>query len=305
MKSFKVKYLVFAALLLVFSACKKENGLSPEERSLKELNELQPIPVNLTFYKTEAAIGTVTVTIESENKTISVTSTSGSCGATGSANFNLSVGSHDYTATDGIRYWAGTVVVSNGHCTVQRIALIDALSGDGEATFWNNEASVNVVYVTINGVTEQITSTTIATYCNYTGSANFSLSYGTYSYSATDGTYNWSGTVSVTPGGCTLKELNIANSGGGSSTGDVMFWLQSDLGHGYISVYVDGTYRGQITNYYSGTPTSCGVTGLTVALSPGNHTWNATAGTYYWPASGGTGTVTVTDGGCFKMQLTN
>lgn len=87
--------------------------------------------------------------------------------------------------------------------------------------------------------------------------------------------------------------------GGGDEDGQIMFWIQSDLGCGNISVTLEGQGSGSISGYYSTSP-SCGASGSANFTVP--------AGTYSFSAScdGRTwdGSVTVSEGQCFKMQLT-
>ena len=90
---------------------------------------------------------------------------------------------------------------------------------------------------------------------------------------------------------------------GGGNTGDdgtVMFWTQSDFGCGFITVNVGGI-SGTISGYYSGGAPSCGASSsANFTLPPGNYNFTASCDELTWD-----GTVTVTAGGCYKMQLTN
>jgi hypothetical protein len=93
----------------------------------------------------------------------------------------------------------------------------------------------------------------------------------------------------------------LQNGGGGTTetTGQVMFWTQNDLGCGTITVNVAGN-GGSITGYYSSGAPSCGAAyGANFTLPAGNYSFTASCSSYNW-----NGNVTVTAGGCFKMQLT-
>lgn len=95
-------------------------------------------------------------------------------------------------------------------------------------------------------------------------------------------------------------ECGDLNGGGGGGNGDgsLMFWVQNDLGCGYINVSVGG-YSGNISGYYNTSP-SCGASSAAnFTLPAGNYNFSASCDGMTW-----SGTVTVTSGGCFKMQLT-
>jgi hypothetical protein len=97
-----------------------------------------------------------------------------------------------------------------------------------------------------------------------------------------------------------IYRYNESGGGGGSTTGQVMFWIQSDLGCGNITVTVSGSSK-SITGYYSGGAPSCGSSSTaTFTLNPGTYSFNASCSGKTW-----NGNVTVTAGNCFKMQLTN
>jgi len=84
-----------------------------------------------------------------------------------------------------------------------------------------------------------------------------------------------------------------------SSTGEAMFWTDADYGVGYIDVYVDGLYEGQITGFYSSGVPDCGASGcVTIERDPGTYSYNAAAGGTTW-----SGSVTITAGGCYTMRL--
>lgn len=86
--------------------------------------------------------------------------------------------------------------------------------------------------------------------------------------------------------------------GGGNGNGDIIFWTQSDHGCGPINVTINGQ-SGSITSYFSASP-SCGTSGCAnFTLPAGNYTYSAECDSYTW----GPTSVTVTEGGCFKMRL--
>jgi hypothetical protein len=89
------------------------------------------------------------------------------------------------------------------------------------------------------------------------------------------------------------------NGGGGTSTGQVMFWVASDFGCGNISVSCNGTTL-QITGYNQTAP-ACGASNsATFTLSPGTYSYSANCSGFTW-----SGSIVVTDGLCNKIQFTN
>ncbi len=85
----------------------------------------------------------------------------------------------------------------------------------------------------------------------------------------------------------------------GGTNGMQSFYVESDLGHGPISVYVDGTFQGTITHYNSSGIT-CGSGDVNVTLSAGTHSYSATATGYSW-----SNTFTVTQEVCASRKLIN
>jgi uncharacterized protein (TIGR02145 family) len=83
-------------------------------------------------------------------------------------------------------------------------------------------------------------------------------------------------------------------------TGQVMFWVASDLGCGpTITVNCNGEIK-LISKYYSGGTPSCDADGCaTFSMAPGDYSFTAFCSGKNW-----SGTVTVTSGGCSTMQLT-
>jgi hypothetical protein len=69
----------------------------------------------------------------------------------------------------------------------------------GSVTFYNNQTSVGVVTVTLNGYSDQIIRTKVPSACDDLDCASFSnLVYGNYNFTATAATgQRWSGTVNV------------------------------------------------------------------------------------------------------------
>ncbi|PZR21115.1 MAG: hypothetical protein DI539_08965 [Flavobacterium psychrophilum] len=90
------------------------------------------------------------------------------------------------------------------------------------------------------------------------------------------------------------------NGGGGSGDGQVMFWVRSDLGCGFITVNIAGL-SDTIDGYYSAGSPSCGATSAaTFQLPAGSYNYSASCDGLTW-----NGTVNVSEDGCFKMELVN
>ncbi|MBI9037774.1 MAG: hypothetical protein JEY97_06535 [Bacteroidales bacterium] len=82
--------------------------------------------------------------------------------------------------------------------------------------------------------------------------------------------------------------------------GEGVFWVDTDYGIGTISVYVEGTFEGKITSFYStGTP-DCGASGcVTIERDPGSYSFYAESQLgIYW-----NGSITISSGGCKRMRL--
>ncbi|MEI6059359.1 MAG: hypothetical protein WCR72_01560 [Bacteroidota bacterium] len=81
-------------------------------------------------------------------------------------------------------------------------------------------------------------------------------------------------------------------------TGQAMFWTsRADVS--YISVYVSNVNVGTISVYSTSGQPVCGTSGfVTVDKSPGTYSFTASDGKLNW-----SGTIIVSAGGCYKMQL--
>jgi len=81
--------------------------------------------------------------------------------------------------------------------------------------------------------------------------------------------------------------------------GDGVFWTDADYGHGYISVYLEGTYIGDITNYFSSSP-DCYASGcVSFTRYPGTYSFYAEANDGTWWQ----GSITIYGDNCSKMRL--
>jgi len=104
--------------------------------------------------------------------------------------------------------------------------------------------------------------------------------------------------------GCTDEDAanydSAANEDDGSCyyEGEAVFWTDDDYGVGNISVYVGGTYEGQITGYYDYAPACNASSAVTVTRSPGTHYFTASATGTTWE-----GSIYITTNGCYTMRL--
>ena len=158
---------------------------------------------NVTFYfdqngpNATVNIGGQTATVSSNYQTGAPT-----CGilAAGCANFTLTPGTYNYSASSTLTTWSGSVTITAEGCTE-----VSLPQSTGAATFWTSSSSFGNITVTVNGGTGVITGfTSVGTpTCGFSGCATFDLLPGTYNYSAASSSgANWSGTVTVTADGC-------------------------------------------------------------------------------------------------------
>jgi hypothetical protein len=106
---------------------------------------------------------------------------------------------------------------------------------------------------------------------------------------------------------CNGSVIHGINSGSSSSSGGsstVTFWMRYQCNCAPISVYVNNSYIGGITGYYENGFPGCNAAGCaSTTISGTNNTWHATGqGGHAWPAAG-TGSLTISPGGCGDMEL--
>ena len=124
------------------------------------------------------------------------------------------------------------------------------------------------------------------------------------------GTYNY--TVNSCPGITTTGSFNVAadectiinindNSGGGSGTGDLIFWTNTLLDSGPFTVTIPGFGSEQVTGYFSTVP-DCGdgsQGGLFSNLPVGNYTSTITN----FPGSNGAYNISVVEDQCVQVDF--
>ncbi len=254
---------------------------------------------------TDLGCGNITVSCNGITRTISsVYGTAPSCGASGTATFDLSPGTYAYTASCSGKNWSGNITIAAGTCSRFQLTSSGGGGGGGGTTgqgmFWiASDLGCGNITVVCNGITRTI-STIYATSppCGTSGTATFDLSPGTYAYTASCSGKNWSGTITITAGGC--QKVQLTSSGGGTTTGQGMFWTAFDRGCGNITVVCNGVSK-LITAFSTTGAPACGTAGCaTFDLSPGTYSYSASC-SGGWSTSG---TITITAGGCTRIQFT-
>lgn len=84
----------------------------------------------------------------------------------------------------------------------------------------------------------------------------------------------------------------------GPVTGKFMAWMTYDAGC-WVSIYVNGTYVGQVSGWWSSVPTCDAQYCMTTVLDVGTYTVTGQCNGTTW----GPSTISVTQGGCYKLQL--
>lgn len=168
-----------------------------------------------TFWtRTDLGCGPITVSVAGQSRNITAYHSSGpaNCGASGAANFDLSAGTHNFTASCDGTTWQGTVTVTSNGCSFSELTADDGPppSGNGKVTFWTSQDfGCGPITVSVNGQSATINSyyTGGINGCDISGCANFSLPAGNYSFSASCQGFTWSGTVTVSSNGCMRMQL--------------------------------------------------------------------------------------------------
>lgn len=306
------KILIFvSALIILFSGCKKDPPANNGGGGGGTGNATGQV---VFWTATDLGCGFITVICDGTSKVLSSYFSGGApaCGASGSATFTLSPGTYAFTASCSGLNWSGTVTVTANNCSKMELTSSGTGGGGGgsgttgQAMFWiASDLGCGNISVNCNGVTKTISSyySAGAPACDASGTATFTFSPGTYNYSASCSGLTWNGTVTITSAGCSKIQLTSSgggSGGGGSTTGQAMFWIGSDLGCGNITVNCNGQSR-TISSYYSSGAPSCGASGTaTFSFAPGTYSYTASCSGLTW-----SGTVTITSGGCSKIQLTS
>ncbi len=170
----------------------------------------------LMWIATDFGYGPITVSCNGQQRSITSFYSSGvpACGASGCANFSMSPGTYNFTASCSGRSWNGTTTISAGGCSKTQLTLSGGggTGGQaGQAMFWiQNNSNCGNITVNCNGMSQIISAyySGGAPSCGANGCAMFNLQPGTYSFTASCSTKNWNGTVTVSAGGCYAMRLN-------------------------------------------------------------------------------------------------
>lgn len=288
--------ILISFFTIFFTACKKDS-IAPTPAAGGGTTSGDA----MFWTSSDLSCGNITVTLSGTSKLITGYSTGiPTCGAANTATFSVSPGTYTYTAGCTGKTWSGSITITAGNCS--SIDLANTAGGGGttgQGMFWiASDLGCGNINVTCNGITRTISgSYSTAPSCGASGCATFDLNPGTYSFSASCSSKTWSGNITIIAGGCARSQLT--SSGSGSTTGQGMFWIASDLGCGNITVVCNGISRVISTIYAISPP--CGTSGTaTFDLSPGTYSYSASCSGKTW-----NGTITITTGGCSKVQLTS
>jgi hypothetical protein len=280
----------FLLALGTFVACTK-SGSNPNSTNTTNggTGGNSTTPGTASFW-TSQATGWTSLTVSVNNAVVGATSkyfsTTPNCGADGAITITRPPGNYAYTATSnsGVT-WAGTVTVTAGGCTTQRLDFPAGTGGTGgtggttqtgNVAFWTSQSSGwSTITVNIGGtfagtIAGNYFSATPA--CGANGTVTVSKAPGTYSYTASSNTgVTWSGTFTITAGGCSPVRLDFPSGGttgggtGTSTAANLVFWTTQSSGWSSISIYqADGTPGGKLvgtlTGYFNAKP-ACGANG--------------------------------------------
>jgi hypothetical protein len=123
---------------------------------------------------------------------------------------------------------------------------------------------------------------------NYDSSATDDDGSCEYIYGCTDSdAYNYAPNAGIDDGSCAYY-------------GEAVFWTDANYGVGNISVYVGGSYVGQISSYYSSGTPDCGASGcVTITRVPGIYTFTASATGANWNSTN----IIIYENDCSTMRL--
>lgn len=307
----KINLLAFILVVLAaFTGCKKE-PLDNKTTHPYGAGKGQ----ETVYIQTDLGVGSINVYIDGVFEgTITHYHSSIDCGS-GDINVIKPAGTYSLYAvsTNGTK-WNTTITFTEDLCNTFKLTGSGSGGGGGGSStgkvyFWTNTALTGgPITVNVAGQSGTISSSyTSAPGWGMGGNANFQLAPGTYSYSASSSTGTWNGTVTSTSGG--IYSMCLYNSGGGSGgggggggtgVGNGMFWCQTDLGHGPITVTCS-SYTSTINMYYGSMP-SCGSTGCAnFNLPVGTYSYTGVASDgYTW-----NGSITISNGGCMRIEFIN
>jgi len=160
---------------------------------------------NAIFYLNQNSPGgSVTVNCGGQTKYISTFfSTTPACGTANAANFNLPVGTYNYTASTSAQSWSGSINVTANSCSSNLLTITGTTGNTGVLNVWSSNTSVGTITVTCGGLTRYITTKySSAPTCQASGCAIFDLPFGNYTINASAVGYSWNPfPISITSSG--------------------------------------------------------------------------------------------------------
>lgn len=323
--------MLLSLMALLFVTCKKDEPDDPAVPGGGAGNPYGTGNGAVTFYCTSSAAHIMSITLNSVGiGTLDhYYNSAPSCGTSleGSMiSMHYPVGTYAWCGVrqNGSSY-SGYVTITEGNCTLKGITAGDVGScnggggggggggAQGIVTFYQQiNASHGAIAITVDGQPQG----SITTYhpsgvtCGG-GQVNVSMSAGIHSWSALasdgshyEGNLNWPGN-----GACSTQRVETLLNPPTNSFAGWTFWCHADQGHGYITIYVDGVEKGQITHFSANGPT-CGQGEVNVQMPSGSHLWGARAtdgttwGTEFSPPDfTGNPTAILFDDQCHRMQL--
>lgn len=167
--------------------------------------------------------------------------------------FSVTISSIDSAGVSGtftgeVKDTAGNVkVITDGKFAAKFITVAPPPSGNGQLMLWAQQGCSNRLLVSVNGQLDTITAfQPSAPSCGTAGTAFFTLPAGTYTWKAVceGATDTVSGSVSVTAGSCTAKEINL-NANPGITTCKISNLASYDLGNGAKISAITSSFNAQ------------------------------------------------------------
>jgi hypothetical protein len=215
------------------------------------------------------------------------------CGQAGTVTITLSAGTHAIAGSSGSLTWNGAPNVVAGQCTLYEL-IAPVGPPTGQLSIWTNYR--NQIALKVDGTAVGSTTSYFANgppTCGQAGTVTVTLPAGPHTISGSSGTLTWNGTATVVAGQCTLFELNAPAP---APTGQISVWTNYST---QISVGIDGTPVGTLTQYFPNGPPTCGQAGtLTVTVPAGTHSISGLSGALTW-----SGTATAVAGQCTLFEL--
>ena len=176
----------------------------------------------------------------------------------------------------------------------------------GKVEFWTDDMQgCNYVTVKVDGDGPYTISSSLSATPNCSNSSNSGLVNeiipGSHSYTVTNCSgLNKTGTFNVNTNGCAIININNS-SGGGSGTGNAIFWVDSPPDSGPFTVTIDGIGSSVVDGYFTSTPDCSDGSqgGLFENIPVGNYTFTVAD----YPPFSGPANLTITEDGCTQIDF--